>query len=282
VAYSAKDAVPIDIGGRNVGAYLIALVNTSKHVVKDLACHVEAAPAKLRNGGISAPQGLQYTIDDDGDNGFHISIPYLKADDKILMTVIAEALLYIPKTPNVAIRSPFELDVVTIDPDSKQTGFRGGFIAAALISTLVGALAAQLFWTRGNGIYADPQDVLTFAASVAGLPHLADLYATASSNIHYYNQGDLACAWAASSSDRGEIQKYRKLLSITLDAAPRMLSESRANLFYSLGKIDILLGDKDAAIREFGEAVREKKSIVDEKSRVDPAVHEFLAANPIR
>jgi hypothetical protein len=226
---------------------------------------------------------MQYTLDDDGENDFRITIPYLKKDDRILMTVIAEAAAYVPTTPNVAIRSPSELDVVAIDPDSKPTGFQGGFLTATVISTVVGAALALVALTNALQPGLDTQDVLTTAASAAGLPHLAELYATSSSSIHYYPQGDLAYAWAASASDRGEIQKYRRLLSITLDLAPPgTMSQSRANIRYSIGKIDMLLGDKDAAIRDFREAESLSKSTVDEKSKMDPTVRAFLAANPIR
>jgi hypothetical protein len=278
VTYSVKDAVPIELDGKRVGAYLVSLSNACRRVVKDVTCHIQAPPAKLRNGGITASQGLQYSTTD-GDQGIQLSIPYLKPGDDLQLTVIAESLIYIPPTPDVAIRSPQDVNVTAIRQEAKPQTFYKGFLIAAFLAAFVGGVVGAFF--QNANTMMTPKDVFTFAASVAGLPHLGDLYAT-SSDITYYNQGDLAYAWAAASSDPSEIHKYRQLLSVALETAPGMQSASRANLYYSLGKIDLLLADNSGAIRDFREALAHSKSTVDGKTKVDLKVREFLAANDVR
>jgi tetratricopeptide (TPR) repeat protein len=147
------------------------------------------------------------------------------------------------------------------------------------VAALVGVLAQAVI---GGELGAPEQkNILTFAASVSGLPKLAEIYATASADLTYYSQGDLAYALAAATSDRAEIEKYRRLLSVTLESPASMVTMSRANLYYSMGKIDLLLGDKDKAVRDFREAINQNKSMIAEKSKQDPIVHEFLVSNAV-
>lgn len=76
ISYSVKDAVPIELDGKCIGAYQVSFSNGSKRVVKDVSCHVKAGRARLRDGGVSAPQGMQYSATE-VDSGMQISIPYL-------------------------------------------------------------------------------------------------------------------------------------------------------------------------------------------------------------
>jgi hypothetical protein len=145
---------------------------------------------------------------------------------------------------------------------------------AAVAGVLVAVLGGQLNWH-------DQKDTMTFAASLSGLPKLTEIYATSSKDLTYYSQGDLAFALAAASSDRAEIQKYRKLLSLTLQAPAFMADVSRANLYYSMGKIDLLLGDKEMAVRDFRQAINQHRSRIAEKSNQDPGVREFLLSNAL-
>jgi len=122
------------------------------------------------------------------------------------------------------------------------------------------------------------KDVLTFTASIAQLPNLAELYAT-SANLKYYNQGDLVYSLAATSQNKSEISKYRKFLVLTLTT--NMTSISKANLYYSLGKIDLLLEDKENAIKNFKEAILNNKSIVQSKLNLDLTTREFVEKSDI-
>lgn len=276
ISYSVTEAVDIDLGDhRHVGAYVVSIVNTSKPVVKDITCHVEAGPARLRNGGVAAPPGLQMDIQE-SDTRLSVSVPYLKTGERLEMTVVAEGLS-IPAKAEVAIRSPHDIRIVT-GGSVPQSSLSLRFATAGIVAAGVGVLVSVI---AGGLIAHDQKDILTFAASVSGLPRLAELYATASKDLTYYSQGDVAYALAAAASDRSEIQKYRRLLSVTLDAPTGMLAVSRANLYYSMGKIDLLLGDKDRAVRDFRQAINHDKSTITEKSNQEPLVHEFLVSNAL-
>jgi len=278
IGYAVKDAIPIDLGDKQVGAYVVELYNVSKSVVKDVTCHIQAYPASLRNGGVSTNQGLEYAVTD-SENSLQIAIPYLRAGDELKATVVAEARHYLPSKPEVAIRSPQELTVALGEYglQSKKTQ-RGYYLFAAAVASFVSAV---FMIVEATVFTPTPKDTLTFAASVAGLPHFADLYAT-SSDANYFNQGDLAFARAAASADRSEIERYRKFLSTILRADTRMMSSSRANLYYCLGKIDLLLGDNEQALHDFREAQIHSKATVEAKIKVDTHVREFLATKEAR
>lgn len=280
ISYSVKDAVPIELDGKCIGAYQVSLSNDSKRVVKDVSCHVKAGHARLRDGGISAPQGLQYSATE-VDSGMEISIRYLRPGDELQATVIGEGSGFLQRTPDVAIRSPQDINVVTAESrrgilPSFQRGFFTAAVVAAFVAGGIGAIISP-------GIaFIEPKDVFTFSASVAGLPRLAGLYST-SSDLNYYNQGDLAYVLASQSNDPAEIEKYRRMIAVALEiAAPKMMKQSRASLYYSLGKIDLLLSDKNDAIRDFRQAVDDSKATVDARIKVDSMVREFLTANALR
>jgi hypothetical protein len=137
--------------------------------------------------------------------------------------------------------------------------------------------ALSIFWSVAA---LDQRDNLTFAASLAQLPQLAQLYATSSGDLNYYDQGDLAYSLAAGTSDKNQIAKYRAFLNDVLDMEV-MVPSSEANLRYSLGKIDLLLGQKDIAIGEFQEAISESHSTVYRKLKQDLAIQSFLTTNNI-
>lgn len=277
ITYSVKDAVPINLDGKRIGAYLVSLSNHSKRVVNDVSCHIQAPPATLRNGGVSVPQGLQYSVVE-VDDGMQLLVPYLRPGDELQATVIAESGGFVPRTPDVAIRSPQDINVAAIRSGVKPPSFQRGFLTAAAVAAFVAGASVAIFPIVA---FQEPRDVFAFSASLAGLPRLTELYAT-SANIAYYDQGDLAYALAAESSDPSEIGKYRKLLSVALEIAPSgMLSSSRASLYYSLGKIDLLLADSHSAILDFQRARDASKSTVNARVKVDPKVREFLSANGI-
>src|SRR5579864_2298435 len=144
VTYLVKDAVPIDLDGKRVGAYLVAVSNACKRVVRDVTCHIQAPPARLRNGGISASQGLQYTTTD-SEEGIQLSIPYLKPGDDLQVTVIAEHPFHIPTAPDVAVRSPEDVDVAEIPMEFRPRTFEKAFLVASFLAALVaGATTAIL------------------------------------------------------------------------------------------------------------------------------------------
>ena len=223
------------------------VANVSKSTIEDVTCHIEASPwATVRNGGISASQGLDYQVQEAG-KGLQITIPYLKGGDELAGTVIAEGFGYSPKS-KVAIRSPQDPKVASEDPNKANLNKTWPTVISGILAGV--GCGGVLLGLMSDIFYRPQQDVLIYAASVSGLTRLAELY-TASSKLSYYSQGDLAFARAAECSDRSEIEKYRKFLKTVLQDQGWMMSSSQANLYYCLGKIDLLLGDKDQAIRDF-------------------------------
>lgn len=275
IACRVKDAVPIELeGGRNIGAYLVEVANVSKSSIKDVTCHIAARPATLRNGGISESQGLDYQVQEAGE-ALQITIPYLKGGDQLAATVIAEGG-YIPQSPKVAIRSPQDPKVAFEDPNKANPDKTWQMVISGVLAGA--ACVGVLYQVTSDTFYRTQQDVLTFAASVSGLTRLAELY-TASSNLSYYSQGDLAFARAAECSDRSEIEKYRKFLKTVLQAEGSIHTSSQANLYYCLGKIDLLLGDKDQAVRDFKEAQAKSKTLVEGKIKIDSDIRDFFSKN---
>jgi hypothetical protein len=175
VAYTVKDAIPIDLGNNKcVGAYVVFLVNKSRRVVKALTCHIEAGSAKLRNGGVKADQGVELDILE-SETSLSIAIPYLKRNEGVEITVVAEGW-YIPKSPAVAVRSPNDVTIIAEERASRPR-LAARFAFAGLVAATVGVFATVLVEAR---LSLSQKDVLTFAASVAGLPKLAEAYATSS------------------------------------------------------------------------------------------------------
>lgn len=252
IDYIVRDAVPVDIEGKTMGVYWVGFVNNSKQTIKDVSCHVQAKPASLRNGGVLTSQGLQYGASED-EEGVQVSVPYLQPGDELQLTIIAESGAYVPRTPDVAIRTPQQqAAVVNVGRPLKRHRSRTALLlpasVAALMTTVVGFVM-----TLGGFPLSNQRDVLTFAAATANLPRLAEIYAVGD-RIRYASQGDLVVALARATSDPVEREKYRRFLRMTLSSAPRMMSSSRAKLNYSLGQIDLLVGDLAEAERDFRRA----------------------------
>jgi hypothetical protein len=132
-----------------------------------------------------------------------------------------------------SLRSPEELIVVTRQSGTVAPSFKWGFLTAAFVATLVSGVATAAFTSIGTS--PSQKDVLTFAASMAGLPRLAESYAL-SSDPQYYHQGDLAYALAVASNDRKESEKYRQLIVIILQ-----LRESKCGSSWSTVLSKVLL-----------------------------------------
>jgi hypothetical protein len=55
-----------------------------------------------------------------------------------------------------------------------------------------------------------------------------------------------------------------------------MAPESQANLYYSLGKLDLLLSDNNSAIDDFRYAISKSRLIVEVQAKADAKTHEYL------
>jgi hypothetical protein len=279
VIYSVKDAVPISLEDKSVGAYVFALKNTSKRTVKDVECHLQSylGSLKLRNGGIAAPQGMKYRVEEN-DNNFSISIPFLNSGEGLTATIIAEGS-YVPAKLDAAVRSAHELKVVQTDliENDRRQRLSNGLLSSSFVAVIASVSATALMVY--SNVLNTPADILTFAATASNLPQLAERYATGPDSLHYYSQGDLACALAASAAQPAEIEKYRKFLSLALQLSSGMQMKSQANLYYCRGKLDVLLKDNESAKQDFKQAINHSSSLVSTKISVEPAVRDFLDAN---
>ena len=117
--------------------------------------------------------------------------------------------------------------------------------------------------------------VVVAAASDSGLSNFASVLASAP-DLTYYEAGDLAYSQAASSLKPEEIDKYRQFISMTLATAPAMASESQANLFYCLGKLDLLRSDEKSAVADFKTSIAKSKFTVEARLKSDRKIQDFL------
>lgn len=94
--------------------------------------------------------------------------------------------------------------------------------------------------------------------------------------MQYGQQGDVAVAYARIAADAAERDRYRRFLEFTLDASPGMTSGSRANLFFTLGQIDLMAGNRHAAELAFRRAFDLSESRTKQRARADAEAAAFL------
>lgn len=282
IVYAATRATPIKLEGKTqyVGAYILRISNTSRRNAEEITFQLRAGGAALRIEEIETPPGFLYDPTNE-NNCIKILFPYLKPHDTIRIKTVAEGY-YIPESLDVSARSRNNITVKQIEYDEKPRIFSSvntPFVAAGLI-------AAVVVWSIGlaRETYHPFQptsqalvrsSILISAASDAGLPHVVELYVS-SPDPTYYDEGNLAYSLASATSNPAETDKYRKLLSMTLSSDTEMAPESQANLFYCLGKIDLLLSDEISAVGDFRNAIEKSKSIVEMRIKTDPTTHKFL------
>jgi hypothetical protein len=63
ISYSVKEAVAIDLGDhKRIGAYVVSMLNTSRRVIKELTCHIEAGGANFATVALKPLRGLNATF----------------------------------------------------------------------------------------------------------------------------------------------------------------------------------------------------------------------------
>jgi len=272
VAYKVRDALPIDIDDKKIGAYLISVVNTSKKTIKDLSIFIEAGTVSLKNGGVSCPQGFVYDLKVD-ENKIKIDVPFFKENEEASFTVIAESPYYIPKQPNVAIRSPQQFKLIESSASDKIKRPLSFWLMPMVTSLTATAVAISVL--SFDFIPRSQKDVLMFSASSAELPELVKIYAV-SDDVKYYNQGDLAFSMAKQCKDNVSIMKYITFLKTTIALAPRMASGSKSNNLYNLAKIYLLIHEEDLAKKYFQDSIEESKRHVIDLIKYDSMARKFI------
>jgi hypothetical protein len=281
--YSSTQTIPVRGAGSSdsVGGYALRVRNDSRKKAEDITIHLRAGTAALRVEDYAGPPGLQLVPELD-KSGIKIPLPYLKPAVMLRLRLVAEGG-YVPQSLDVSFSSPNRISTKEVaDIEAGRPFFR--FTLIALFGTIILAfvfLAGRASQpTNNNGWQLTRRQVMVSAAADSGLPNLAAIL-VAANDPSYYEGADLAYALAASSKPVTEADKYRKFLSLTLRNGDDMLPESQANLFYALGRIDLLLSDENGAANDLKVAITKSHPTVELRLKSDPQTREFLARKAI-
>lgn len=289
VEYSSLSGIPVNAGDKNLCAFRIKITNPSKKKVENVTFHVRASQGALKMEVISKPDGLEYSLVDK-DDGIDLTFPYLKHDDEVRLKAQVESKYYASDSLGISVSSPNDIEAKKVPYEQvKEISlfsslfrmpfvFFSGFVFASIVfSVWAWRVSSQPEQTETKpSVYEmDRRDIVISAASVVGLPHIAELYFTAP-DPKYFNEGDIAYSLAAASNKPDEIEKYHRLLSLTLGSAKGMAPESEANLYYSLGRLDLLIADDTSALSDFRNAILKSRPIVEAQTKADAKTRKYL------
>jgi len=254
--YYITEAIPIEINGNKVGANAFYIENPSSRPVKDLIIKIKAANASIRNGGVKCTVGLEYNLKEEGD-AVHISIPFLKFRDYLSFTSVVEGR-FIPKIPEVSIRSPDNYKLINA-ADISSNRFSMSRFVPAFVASLVVAISLGFAGSSILGVRGEQGTNLELAASLVGLPELAKTYMS-NSGIMYVNQGAYVYTLAKSTNSIEDRRKLKLFLIQVMKIADHMASESEAELCFFVGKISLLLVEDADAESWFKKSQEKSKS----------------------
>lgn len=236
--YSIKEAIPIELDGKIIGANVVQIENPSSNPVKEIVLKIKSEGVSIKNGGVKSTTGLDYSVIEDGDT-LQITIPFLKYKDYLSITSIVEGRYSIPKNPNVTVRSPDSYTLInTKDAKDGSRGFLSSISQSRVLvpATIAAATVSFSLGFGGGashfGVRSDQGTNLAIAAAVAGLPQLAHDYKS-NSGIYYYNQGPYIYSIAKASKSKEEVAKLKLFLVETTKISEKMSEESRASIFGS-------------------------------------------------
>lgn len=263
IEYSTNEGIAIELDEKTIGASIIEVSNPSSKAVKDIVVKIKSPHASVKNGGIKASPGLEYTAKEEGDT-ISISIPFLKYKDFVSATIISEGRLLSLSSPEISIRSPDAYKLVHLNERGNEksiwhratTSLLG---PAAVAASVVGFSLS----TQGGSIIlnarVDQSANLVLSSAMAGLPEVAANYTT-TTGVNYYNQGPYIYALAVKSSSREERIRLRNMLSNVLDISGRINSSSKSALCFFAGKISDLLGEPAEASKWYEQSKSENSS----------------------
>jgi hypothetical protein len=282
VEFRVSPGIPVKVEDKHFCAYELKITNPSRKKIEDVTVHVRSRNDNLKLAVISKPDGFEYNSIDT-ESGVDFRFARLKQSEEVVIKVQVESKYYFSDSLGVTISSPNDIEQKRV-VDAGQTRvspFRAGFvfILGAVLSPAVIYIVALINANRPEqmppSFEMDRRDVVISAAAVAGLPHIAELYFNAN-DPKYFDEGDIAYSLAVNSDKPDEVEKYRRLLSLTLATGPGMAPESQANLFYSLGKLDLLLSDQKSALSDFRNAIGKSRSIVEAQFKADTRTRNYL------
>jgi hypothetical protein len=281
--YSSTQTIPVRGAGSSdsVGGYALYVRNDSRKKAEEITIHLRAGTAALRVEDYAGPPGLQLAPLAD-KSGIKIPLPYLKPAVMLRLRLVAEGG-YVPQSLDVSFSSPNKISTKEVaDVEAGRSFFRFTLIALfgtiTLVFVFLAGRASQP--SENSGWELTRRQVMVSAAADSGLPNLAAIL-VAANDPSYYEGADLAYSLAASSKSPTEADKYRKYLSLTLRNGDGMLPESQANLFYTLGRLDLLLSDENSATNDLKAAIAKSRPTVERRLKSDPQTREFLARKGI-
>lgn len=284
--YSTKDTIPVRIPEKyeSLASYKLRVRNESRKKAENLTLHLRAGRASLTLKDYSVPPGLEVVQEPDGD-GVKIPLSYLKPKDTVSLVFEAQGS-YLPSDLDVSISSPNKIATRRVSDIQAQKPFFW-FTFLAFFSVLALLVAFDIGRWKGVAdsqastpaptptLVMDQRMVTVAAAADSGLPNLVSTLAS-SPNLTYYEAGDIACSQATSSISPAGIDKYRRFISITLSAAPGMLPQSQANLYYCLGELDMMRSDEKSAVIDFKTGIAKSKSTIEANLRYAPKTRAFI------
>lgn len=262
IEYSVKEGVPIEIEGKSISASVVSVSNPSSKAVKDIVVKIRSPMTAIKNGGVKATEGLEYSTKEDGDT-LNICIPFLKYRDYVSLTVISESKDTTLRKPEVSIRSPDQYKLVSLlENGARSTVLRR--MASGFLPGLVAAVGVGFaLYFQGNPFTPsaryEQSANLVLAASMAGLPLVAQHY-TSTTGVTYYNQGPYIYSLAKASASQDEVRRLRLVLTEVLRISDRMSAKSEAAICFFAGKISAHLGEASEVERWYDRARRANES----------------------
>lgn len=243
---SVKESIPIELEeNKKIGANVIYVCNPSSRPVKDINIRIKAAGLAIRNGGIKSTTGLDYDLKEEGES-ILVGIPFLKHKDYISITSIIEGRYGIPKAPEVTIRSPDNYKLINKSEPTFRPLFQLISTPAIISALVVGVTLGFVDNPLSPSPRTDQGAILALSAAFVGLPDVASNY-TSNTGVYYYNQGPYIYSLAKATTSNEERRKLRLFLIKSMQLAEKMAPKSRSAICFFVGKISLLLGEKQEA-----------------------------------
>lgn len=259
LTYSVKESIPIDLDGKKIGANIIEVKNPSSKTVKDLVLKISSKGIDIKNSGVKTTEGLEFEVVE-STGILEIKIPFLKYKDYVSVTSILEDDKYVPKKPEVTVRSPDAFKLINLNgkDEDKSSGSVDLFFPAVIAAMGVAVTLSSVTRLDIPFLFDDKKPVeipvsygarddqatnLVLASVLSNLPELSEKYVMGGS-VYYYNQGPYIYSLARKASSKEDVSRLSDFLVKTIEISPRMSSRSKASIYFFLGKLSTLNGSK--------------------------------------
>lgn len=273
IEYEIRNGIPIKIGEKRMNAYIVQVQNASSKTISDVTLLLNMGSATIYDNEVKVTQGVKFTKKEESSE-LEIKIEYIKKADQVAIIFYAEHQYHVPE-PRFVIRSPENIKIVDLGTKSENKSSFSWLYKPAVVGVVVVATASSfvgdIFFSSVNG----QKDTVMFIANAKNLPELAVAYSY-QDNVAYYNQGDYIYAKVKLAKNQEEIMNYREFLVDVISHAVNMANVSKSHLWYSIGKIDLLINDKLHARESFKWAIDWNKRHVIKEMAYEPTVGKFI------